>query len=125
MAEGVSQLNVTHAFGYDPNTRVLYADSTVLVAACGNGLSFASVKRDSRSVFLWGSGTCISTFDVNRAARLVAYAEKRVSPSIFVHDLFTFEPVRSNAPLCALSILPHALQLLSARKSSEAVFCCC
>ena len=87
-------LQISHAFGFDLSSRVQYADSTVLVSVCGNGLSFSSVTRDSKSVFLWGAGSSISTFAINRTARLVACAEKGISPRIFVHDLFTFEAVR-------------------------------
>lgn len=106
-------LDVAHCFGFDPETGLEYADTAVLVALCGNGFQFSSVERDSRSQFLWGAGTSISCYAINRRARLLAYSEKGLSPRIFIHDLLTHELVRpltfSQAKLISKYILCDTL----------------
>lgn len=43
---------------------------------------------------LSSAGTSISCYATNRRARLLGYAEKGLSPRIFIHDLLTHELVR-------------------------------
>jgi len=90
---GNPTLKVAHVFGMNPDAGLELADSNVLVSVCGNGLHFSSTNKSSRSVFLWGTGTGISAFAVCRRARLLAFAERGVSPRIYLHDLVTHELV--------------------------------
>jgi hypothetical protein len=94
MAGNPTQLSVAHVFGMNPEAGLELADSNVLVSVCGNGLHFSSTNKSSRSVFLWGTGTGISAFAVCRRVRLLAFAERGVSPRLYVHDLVTHELVR-------------------------------
>ena len=87
----MAPLQVESVFGIVPG-QAEYVNSTNVATIVGNALRFYDVK-EGKSRFLWGEGSGISCFAVCRSGRLIAYATKDLSPTIYVHELSSYKKV--------------------------------
>eukprot|EP01018_Ginkgo_biloba_P030591 Gb_17525 [translate_table: standard] len=103
-----------YAVGY-AGTPLCYLDNDTALGIAGNSICRYSLLGGQNKPILWGTAWGISTFAFNPRTNWIAYAEKRLNPSVLIHDYQTKQLMSKLSDLAYLEISSMAFSTQGTR----------